>query len=337
MRIFPINKPLILITMGDPSGIGPEVIMKSMASPGIEGLAIFVLLADKESIERYSAVFKGKIVYYNAEKGIENIDLNEKALNVIDPTVTKTTFVPGKSTPEGARKSLDCIDFAISLAKKAEGSDKVAIVTGPVSKEAVSKVSPGFIGHTEYLQEAFGAKLVSMVLTGEKLNVIPVTRHIPLRDVPNKLTEDLIYRTIEQIIEYRKEISGKPDAKIGVAALNPHSGENGRIGREEGEIIKPAIERAKALYKNVEGPISADVIFYQALKGKFDIVISMYHDQCLAPFKMIDFDTGVNMTVGLGCVRTSPDHGTAFDIAGKGIASPESMIRAIKLAVRAIK
>jgi 4-hydroxythreonine-4-phosphate dehydrogenase len=130
-------------------------------------------------------------------------------------------------------------------------------------------------------------------------------------------------------------VSGKKDPIIGVCALNPHAGENGTIGSEEKEVIEPAILNVKSKYDRIIGPVPADTIFYHALRGKFDIVIGMYHDQCLAPFKMVDFDNGVNMTLGLGCVRTSPDHGTAYDIAGKGIASCESMINAIKLAVRA--
>ncbi|MCK5450595.1 MAG: 4-hydroxythreonine-4-phosphate dehydrogenase PdxA, partial [Candidatus Omnitrophica bacterium] len=217
-----------------------------------------------------------------------------------------------------------------------ENAAKSVLVTAPVSKERIAEISPGFVGHTEYLREADGADMVTMVLTGESMCVVPVTRHIPLGDVTKHINEEYLFKTLVQVVDNRELITGKRDPKIAVAALNPHAGEGGKIGTEEKEIIMPAIERAKKVYPEIEGPVPADVVFYKAVKKEYDIVVSMYHDQCLAPFKMLDFDSGVNVTLGLGYVRTSPDHGTAFDIAGKGIANPRSMIEAIKLAVRAV-
>ena len=337
MRTSPTNKPQILITMGDPSGIGPEVIMKAMASSRLKGLAVFVLLADKKIIQKYSKKYKFKIAYHSVPNAFGVINLDEKAVNVIDPTEPLKTLKVGTPTKEGAKKALLCIDAAIDLVKNSENTSRMAIVTAPVSKADIASIHPGFIGHTEYLQDAFNAELVTMVLTGEKLTVAPVTRHIPIKDVPRNLSVNLILDTLKQIIKYRQQLTGKKSPVIAVTALNPHCGERGGIGTEESDIIAPAVMKAKKIYKNVEGPISADVVFYKALQGKADIIVSMYHDQALAPFKMIDFDSGVNMTLGLGCIRTSPDHGTAFDIAGKGKANPESMIRAIELAIRAIK
>ena len=320
--------------MGDPSGVGPEVIMKAMTNLSKERFVVFVVVGDEKVMRRAARdTFSGKI---NVIGPVECAVLDEDAVNIIDPGPQLGSAEPGKPSEDGARKALSCLDAAVRMIGAPNDGLPGALVTAPVSKEMMAGVCPGFVGHTEYLQDAFSAKMVTMVLTGKHLSVVPVTRHVPLRDVAVRLSEDLITDTLSQVIENRFFVCGKKDARIGVSALNPHGGEGGRIGREEIDIIKPAVEKAKSLYANIEGPVPADVIFYKALRGEIDIVVSMYHDQCLAPFKMVDFAAGVNMTLGLGCVRTSPDHGTAFDIAGKGIASSESMEEAIKIAVRAI-
>jgi 4-hydroxythreonine-4-phosphate dehydrogenase len=326
--------------MGDPAGIGPEVIMKTLASPAIRGLAVFVIAGDKNVIGQAASIagISAEELAFHPDPGprTSGLELKEKCINVIDPGPELDDMAPGRPTDAGARKSLACIDLAIHLVRDAQNDTPKAIVTAPVCKEAIANIHPGFVGHTEYLQEAFSVKFVTMAMVGERFSVIPVTRHIPIKDVASSLSVDLISGTLEQVIQNRSVISGKDDPRISVAALNPHSGEGGKIGKEENDIIRPAVERAKAVYGPVEGPISADVVFYRALKKDTDIVVSMYHDQGLAPFKMVEFDTGVNMTLGLGHVRTSPDHGTAFDIAGKGVAGTESMQNAVKLAVRAI-
>lgn len=311
--------------------------MKSMASPLIEGLAIFIAVADADVMLRAAeGIYRGKVEVHRMKGPGDEIVPAEDALNIVDPGPPIEASEPGVPTDEGARKALSCLAAAVDLMRGSRDKTPRAIVTAPLNKERIARIHPGFVGHTEYLQKAYSSPFVTMVLIGEKLCVVPVTRHIPIKDVPSKLSEDLIFRTLSQVIENRDMISGKKDAVIGVAALNPHCGEGGRIGTEEIEMISPAVKRAKGLYERVEGPVSADVIFYKALEKKVDIVVAMYHDQCLSPFKMVDFDRGVNMTLGLGHVRTSPDHGTAFDIAGKGIAGSGSMEQAIKLAVRAI-
>ena len=337
MHISHTNKPRIFVTMGDPSGIGPEVIMKSMASPEIEGLAVFVIIGDTDVLKQAAGGrYADRIVSFRAGSAEEMI-FKEDGINVLDPGGPPGVSEPGKPTIEGAAKALKSLEVAVDLMKTSkEGSKREALVTAPVSKEMIARVKPGFIGHTEYLQEAFSAERVTMVLTGKTLCVVPVTRHIPVKDIASKLTRELIIKTLEQVIEGREFLCGKKDVKIGVSALNPHCGEGGKIGHEEIDIIAPAVNDIKRVYSNIDGPISADVIFNKALKKEVDIVVSMYHDQCLSPFKMIDFDCGVNVTLGLEYIRTSPDHGTAFDIAGKGIASCESMKQAIKLAARAI-
>ncbi|MFH1665814.1 MAG: 4-hydroxythreonine-4-phosphate dehydrogenase PdxA [Candidatus Omnitrophota bacterium] len=337
MLISPTNRPQVFITMGDPSGIGPEVIMRSMASPGIEGLAIFIIVGDAGVIENASrTVYNGNLAVHMIGDGDERIVLDEGRLNVLDPGPALCSVAAGMPTDEGAAKALKCLDAAVRSMEISSDETPKALVTAPVSKERIARIFPGFIGHTEYLRDLYSAEMVTMVMAGKNLCVVPVTRHIPLKDVAGKLSAALITRTLVQVAKNRKIICGREDARIGVCALNPHCGEGGRIGDEEGRIIAPAISEAKDVYGAIEGPMPADVIFYKAISGHIDIVVGMYHDQCLAPFKMVDFDNGVNMTLGLRHVRTSPDHGTAFDIAGKGTANPSSMIQAIKLALRAI-
>lgn len=318
MHTFLTNKPKIFITMGDPSGIGPEIIVRSLAGPQIRGLADFVIVGDQSLFKR---------LFDKAGIG--------DAFEIVDPGGDISKVSPGEPSQAGAKKAIDCLSMAVKLMKEGQGTSPQGLVTGPLSKEKVAEVYPGFIGHTEFLQDAYGADLVTMAFVGNRLRVIPVTRHVPLKDVVSRLNEGLIVGTLRQVIDARKMMSGKDDPVIGVCGLNPHCGEGGRIGSEEAELISPAIEKAKKSYPNISGPIPSDVIFYKALKKDIDIVVAMYHDQCLSAFKMIDFDNGVNMTLGLQIVRTSPDHGTAFDIAGKGIASPDSMIHAIRLAVNA--
>jgi len=344
MRIYPRNKPRVFITMGDPSGIGPEVIMKSVASPAVNGLAVFVIVADTGVMERASRpAYAGKFKVHPLRKADSrslkriNSEISPEGgiIHIVDPGPSLKDVKPGRPTDEGSGKALECLAAAVGLMRHPPEDMPGAMVTAPVSKEGIARICPGFTGHTEYLHEAGPAKPVTMVMIGETLCVVPVTRHIPLKDVASRLTADLLAETLVQVSENRLLICGKKDAIIGVCALNPHCGEGGSIGREEIDIIVPAIEKARDSCGGIKGPISADVIFYKAMKKEIDIVVSMYHDQCLAPFKMVDFNRGVNMTLGLGYVRTSPGHGTAFDIAGKGIADPGSMERAIEVAVRA--
>lgn len=338
MLISHINKPHIYITMGDPCGIGPEVIIKAMASPEIKGLAIFSIIADSEAIRHVNdPSLSVELEVHDLEDISRDIELKEDKINIIDPGPALDSTIPGEPTEEGSKKALKCLDIALSLMMDPQSDVQKALVTAPLSKERIASIYPGFIGHTEYLQAAYSVKQVTMVMVGKNLCVVPVTRHIPVKDISLSLSSELLTGTLKQVIDNRYLLSGKDDAIIGVCALNPHCGENGKIGTEEIEIIKPVVDKVKAGYSYLEGPISADVIFYKAIKGDIDIVVSMYHDQCLSPFKMVDFDTGVNITLGIGHIRTSPDHGTAFDIAGKGMANPGSMIEAIKLALRAVK
>lgn len=316
--------PKIVITMGDPSGIGPEIIAKSVKRFLAEGDVSFAIVGDRDVL---SCAFR--------EYCPEALFEDKSRVNFVDPGGLLCGDACSGPGDEGALKALASIEKAIEMMSSDGSAGLKAMVTGPVSKENIAHVHKGFIGHTEFLQEAFGADFVTMAFVGEHLRVVPVTRHIALKDVARRLTKELIFKTIRQVINERNIMSDVPDPAIIVTALNPHAGEGGRMGNEEKDIILPAIKLALEIYPFIEGPVPSDVAFHKALTRPGCIVVAMYHDQCLGPFKMLDFSNGVNLTLGLGIVRTSPDHGTAFDIAGKGIADPESMSCAIKLAIKA--
>ena len=317
--------PEIVITMGDPAGIGPEVAAKAVKRLLPSEKVSFTLIGDRDVL---SGVFKD----YCPEAVFED----SPRVNFVDPGEPLGGCVSGKPDQNGALKALRSIETAVSIVSARESSRPRAIVTAPVSKENIARVHKGFVGHTEFLQEAFRSDFVTMAFVGEHLRVVPVTRHVALKDVPRCLTKELVFRTVEQVVKERRFISDVPEAGIIVTALNPHAGEGGRMGDEEKTVIEPAIKGLKEKYPSIEGPVPSDVAFHRALARVGSIVVAMYHDQCLGPFKMLDFANGVNLTLGLGVVRTSPDHGTAFDIAGKGVADPNSMIHAIKLAIKAL-
>lgn len=301
------NNRTILITIGDPAGIGPEVAMKALASHKISGLANFLIIGDGSVIDKIKKCL-------NLKSDVPLLDL--------------------KNASKGnGRASIEYIDEAIRLLKDGRAD---ALVTGPVSKSSIMRAGvTDFKGHTEYLAERAGAKDYAMMFVGDKLKVTLVTRHIALKDIPKTLSIDSIYRAIVLTHKYLKKYFSIRNPKIGVAGLNPHAGEVGLFGGEEGSLITPAINKASEFLKaRISGPLPPDIIFYEAFNKKFDAVISMYHDQALIPFKLVHFKNGVNLTLGLPFIRTSPDHGTAFAIAGKGIADPSSMIEAIRLARR---
>ncbi len=338
MHTLVTNKPVIFITMGDPAGIGPEITAKALLNPSISCLANFFIIGDETIFKNYmSPELAGKVNMVKSNEINDSIFSEKKTICLMDPGPETAVIIPGVSSKECSQKALNSIlQAADSIQNPVMSGMKKAIVTAPVCKEAIAEVTPGFIGHTEFFRDAFSSDFVTMAFVGKTLRVVPVTRHIPIKDVASTLTGEMIEKTILQVVDSKELMSGKATPVIGVSALNPHSGESGKIGSEEIEIIAPAVENVRKKYSNIVGPLPADVVFYKAYNGNIDIVISMYHDQCLGPFKMIDFECGVNLTLGLGYVRTSPDHGTAFDIAGKGVASSESMEAAIKLAAKAI-
>ncbi|MGD0650098.1 MAG: 4-hydroxythreonine-4-phosphate dehydrogenase PdxA [Verrucomicrobiia bacterium] len=231
------------------------------------------------------------------------------------------------------KRRADAVDWVVQGARRCLSGELIALVTAPISKQLVRDAGYHFEGHTELLAHVARTKRFAMMLVGGPLRVALVTIHVPLAKVPRLLSNRRIVEVIELSHDVCKRF-GIRRPKIGVAGLNPHAGEGGLLGHEEQRIIVPAIQSAKRKGINVTGPWPADTLFHKAYNGEFDAVVAMYHDQGLAPLKMIAFDSGVNLTLGLPFVRTSPDHGTAFDIAGKGIANPASMIAAINLAAQ---
>lgn len=309
------RKIIVGITMGDPSGIGPAIIHKAVNK--VRGLADFVVIGDKWVFEQASGVRRRVL-------GRKFIDLNN---------VAHKSFKPGKVRAEYGRASVEYLDRAIELIKNKRID---CMVTCPISKEAISLAGfNNFSGHTEYLAQRTNTNYFAMMLLNKELRFSLVTRHIPLKDVPFKLDTDEIYKTI--LLTYRsiKELFLIKNPRIAVCGLNPHASDNGLMGEEENKIIKPALARLARKIRNIDGPLAADVAVLKAAQKKYDCVIAMYHDQALIPLKIRDAYTGVNLTLGLRFIRTSPLHGTAFDIAGKfNLANPASLIEAIRLAVR---
>lgn len=277
----------ILITLGDPAGIGPEVVDLALASGKLPAGHEFTVLGDRHA---------GK---------------------------------PGQPTVVSAAAALAALDEAVRMLKAGEAD---AVVTGPVSKEGLQSVGFPFPGQTEYFAAAFGVSDFGMMLTGDTLTVALATIHVPLVQVPQLLTTSEIVRIGLLTADFLKR-RGIPSPRIAVAGLNPHAGENGAFGDEETRIIGPAVDQLNAAgVATFTGPAVPDAIFRDAAQGLHDAVLAMYHDQGLIPLKLLDFETAVNVTLGLPKPRVSPDHGTAFSIAGKHLANPSSMIAAIRLA-----
>ena len=240
---------------------------------------------------------------------------------------------PGRLDPECGRRAVETVRQAVAecLAGRLD-----AMVTGPINKYAVEMAGIPFTGHTEFIAELCGARDVRMLLASDRLRVVHVTTHVALAEAVRRATPDRIYKTIELAAEGLR-LLGEPEGPIGVAGINPHCGENGLFGAEDREQIVPAVERARVAGLGVEGPISPDTLFYRAAAGEFRMVVAMYHDQGHIPSKLIAFQETVNVTLGLPILRTSVDHGTAFDIAGKGVADPTNMVCAIEMALRLVR
>jgi len=287
-----MKRPLILITPGDPAGIGPEIIAKALASPELPRHCDYLVLP------------------------------------------YETTCTPGKPDAISARIALDALEEA---ARRLREGTADAVVTGPVSKEGLQAIGFPYPGQTEFFCDRLGATDVTMCLTGDHLTVALVTIHIPLAEVAGALTQPAIVQSGRHLAEYMRQRLRRP-ARIAVCGLNPHAGENGAFGREEIEIIAPAIAQLQALGIGAfSGPHVPDAIFRDAARGDYDAVLCMYHDQGLIPLKLLDFDNAVNITLGLPRPRLSPDHGTAFAIAGKNIAHHSSLLRALQRAAEMIE
>ena len=328
------DKSLIGITMGDPGGIGPEVILKALTSPEIRTAANYVIIGSEKVLSDIAD--NSNIAAELQLSRIDNTSLNPYRgitdnLNVLDlDSISDHGAVMHKPLPENGKASVEYILKGLDLAIAGEID---ALVTAPISKEAIKLAGFDFAGHTELLKEKTSVENVVMFMVGKGLRVSFVTTHLAVSEISECINQENIFSTIQITATGLKTFFGIDKPKIAVCGLNPHCGDGDRFGTEERDVIIPAIERAQKMGIDCHGPLSADTVFNKALNGEFDIVVVQFHDQGTIPIKMHAFDSGVNITLGIPVIRTSPTHGTAFDIAGKDIADPGSMIEAIKTAV----
>lgn len=315
----------LAVSLGDPAGVGPEVIAKAWAIRSAHRLPPFFAIGDRRSVE---AVWDGPIALIaRPADAAQAFETALPLLQVDDPGEIE----PGRPNLAGARCALDSVEMAVGLARSGAAS---GLVTGPVAKSQLYAIGFTHPGQTEFVAERCGvaAENVAMMMVGPDLRTVPVTIHRPLVRVGEGLTSELIVSRARVVARGLVRDFGIERPRLAVAGLNPHAGEGGSMGREEIEIIQPAIAQLRDEGIDVSGPHSPDTMFHAAARAGYDAAICMYHDQALIPLKTLYFDLGVNMTLGLPVLRTSPDHGTAFGIAGRGEANPRAMIAAIALA-----
>jgi 4-hydroxythreonine-4-phosphate dehydrogenase len=327
------ERPIIGITMGDPAGIGPEVTVKTLADPEVCRICRPVVFGDPGALSLamnppWRLSIREILHPAEAEGTAGQVDLIPVC------RLEKECLVPGFARVEGGVAMVDCI---IKSTEMAHLGEIAALVTCPINKALMHRAGYPYEGHTQFIAGLTGCRDFVMMLAGERLRVALVTIHCALREVPNLLTADRIRRTIVITSKALTADFGISSPRIAVAALNPHGGEQGLFGTEEEEIIGPAMDAARSEGYPTLGPFAPDTLFYRAAEGDFDAVVAMYHDQGLIPLKLLHFRDAVNVTLGLPIIRTSVDHGTAYEIAGKGMADPSSLKAAIRMAVHMAK
>ena len=325
------ERPLAL-TLGDPAGIGPDITLLAWMARAEERIPPFVLIGDPTVLAERADALGLRVPIATVAESVAAEERFAEELPVL-PIAVEAGVVPGGADPAATPAIMQSIERAVQLVRQGEAR---AVVTNPISKAVLYGAGFPFPGHTEYLAALASAKGKPlhpvMMLASPELKVVPVTIHVPLKDVPLLLTKDLILATIEITASGLEHYFGLRRPRLAVTGLNPHAGEDSNLGREEIEIITPAIEAARTKGLDVTGPHPADTLFLARARATYDAAICMYHDQALVPFKTLAFEEGVNVTLGLPFIRTSPDHGTAFGIAGTGRASPRSLIEALRLA-----
>jgi len=321
------------ISLGDVTGVGPEVTLKAIAAEATADETKYLLIGDESNTRRMNASLGHNLPL----KNFSGYDDTAKYL-ITNPLANPLPENLPAGSPLAAKAAVASLRDG---AERCLRGELVALVTAPVNKEAIIRAGYKFVGQTEFLSELAGTNRTAMMLLGTDecgrwLRVALATVHISIKSVPEKLTTEKITLAIELAAQSCRDL-GLPRARIAVAGLNPHAGEGGEFGDEEITTIAPTVLAMQKRGFEVVGPLSGDTVFHYALKGEFDAVVAMYHDQGLAPLKAVAFDSGINWTLGLPFTRTSPDHGTAYDIAGKGLANPGSMIAAIRLAKQLAK
>jgi 4-hydroxythreonine-4-phosphate dehydrogenase len=319
----------LALTLGEPAGIGPDLTLKLWLERKTRKLPPFAFLADAAFVAVRARALKLDVPV--TECTIENVARAfETALPLVAPG-TIATATPGKPDGSSAAAARGSIDLAVQLVQQGKAS---AVVTNPIAKHVMQAGGFSFPGHTEYLAHLSNAPRPVMLIWSEELAVIPITIHMPLREVPNALTTELIVDSARIAARDYRSRFGIANPRLAVCGLNPHAGEEGTIGREDVEIVAPAIRKLRDEGIEASGPHPADSLFHEHARKYYDVALGMYHDQVLAPVKALAFDRAVNVTLGLPFVRTSPDHGTAFDLAGSGTANPSSLEAALKLAAK---
>ncbi len=336
--------PLLAVTMGDPAGIGPEIAVKAF-SAGEPDLASRLLLVGNSGIMREAIQLTGSDLCIREIRSAGEASFEKGVMNVLNlPVANREEIRTGEISAQAGDIAFRCIVKAIQLAMEGEVD---GVVTNPIHKKAIHDAGHPFAGHTEIFAHYTGSSGYAMLLADDKLRVVHVSTHVPLRKACDLVKRERILETIFILNDGLKNL-GIPKPRIGVAGLNPHAGDEGLFGDEEIREIRPAIDQAVQLGMDVTGPVPPDTLFALAAGGKFDGCVAMYHDQGHIPFKMSGFEwdvhkdsmkrvSGVNITLGLPVIRTSVDHGTAFEIAGKGIASPRALIQAIEYAIRLVQ
>lgn len=326
------ERPLLAITMGDAAGIGPEIIVKALARPDVLNMCRPIVIGDvsimAEHLRFWPGEGKASVRRIASPEMVEDVPFG--TIPVLQPGEPLVSVRPGKLSAEAGRGAVEFVQAAAALAREGRVA---GIVTAPLNKEAIHLAGFKYPGHTELLAESFGVATYSLVLSALGLFVFHVTTHVSLREALDLITKERVLGQIRLAHLLAKALD-QSDAEIAVAGVNPHAGEGGLFGNEERDILEPAVKQAQSEGIPAVGPLPADVAFPRAARGGYRFVVAMYHDQGHAVFKSLYFDEGVNVTAGLPVIRTSVDHGTAFDIAGQGIAQEESLISAIELAAQ---
>lgn len=311
------KRPRLAVTIGDPAGVGPEIVLKALSDPEIRALAEWSIVGDRSALEDAAR---------RSSMALDVLD----AIQLHDPHMLHgVELVPGELRAEYGKAAMNYVRIATELCL---GGEADGMVTAPLNKEAVSLSGEHFSGHTEYIAQLCGAHESRMLLSSERLSVVHVSTHIALRAAVN-LERERIVRTIELGAEAMRFL-GKQQPRIAVCGLNPHAGEHGLFGTEDADVIEPAIQEARARGVACEGPVAPDTVFLKGARGDYDLIVAMYHDQGHIPMKLLDFERTVNISIGIPIVRTSVDHGTAFDIAGKNMADAVNMQAAMRAGAR---
>lgn len=325
------NRPLLAITLGDPAGIGPEVIIKALDHAAVYDQCRPLVIGDQRILVRAMDWIKGVNLGFDVVTTPAQGQYRAGLITLLDlQNADPAVIAPGQVSAAAGQAAVEYVLRACDMTMAGETD---AVVTAPLNKEAMNLAGHHYAGHTELLADRTGATKVSMLLTGPKLRVVHVSTHVALAEAIRRVTSQRVEEVID-LAQRSCQALGIARPRIAVAGLNPHASEGGLFGDQEAREIQPAIERARARGLQVTDPQPPDTVFLRAVKGDYDIVVAMYHDQGHIPMKLLAFDSGVNVSIGLPIIRTSVDHGTAFDIAGAGKAREESMLEAIKVAVQ---